>query len=188
MTKFRRLGLLKPKKSATKSRKTERVPQLRLMGLKKRIEDFNSDTGEVKVGDAVTSHQMKLNGLAVGLLDLQKGDKIDILQREDNTFLIAKVTGKEGRTLSANKNTDALSLTFGSAHNQMKDVAHVFEVTEESITAQNDEEKEVLGDYKWYILVPSIKAEVIVNETATSVEVKEEKKAEEVVAEKKEFF
>ena len=135
MTKFRRLGLLKPKREKV-SRRVERVPQLRLMGLKHK---------DLKEGEeAKVSHQIKINGLAVNLLGLQKGDKIDILQREDNTFLIGKVLGeKEGRTLSANKNTDSLSLTFGTAHTLMKEISNSFEITNEVVTAQNEEEKDL---------------------------------------------
>lgn len=151
-TKFRRLGLLKPKREKV-SRKVERVPQLRLMGLKHRKDAVEGE--ELK-----TSHQIKINGLGVNALGLLKGDKIDILQREDNTFLIAKVTGeKEGRMLSANKGTESLSVTFGNAHNAMKEVSTAFEITDQVVTAQDIEandpdSKAQMGNYNWYVLIP----------------------------------
>lgn len=176
MTKFRRLGLLKPKREKV-ARKVERVPQLRLMGLKHK---------ELKEGEeAKVSHQIKINGLAVTLLGLQKGDKIDILQREDNTFLIGKVSGeKEGRTLSANKNTDSLSLTFGTAHNLMKEISNSFEVTNEVVTAQDEEEKQLMGNYSWYVLTPMRET---TPETTVTSQVSSEK-IEEKVGKKNVFF
>lgn len=146
MTQFRRLGLLKVKKEKVKVAKVEKYPQLKLMGTRHK-ELAEGETKKV-------SHQMKLNASAVKLMNLQKGDKIDIVQG-DNTFLIARVSGEnEGRTLSANKNTEALSVTFSTAYELLKEVSFGFEVSNDIIIAQNDEEREILGNYNWHILVP----------------------------------
>jgi hypothetical protein len=174
MLKLRRLGLSKSKEKKKSTRVSTNTPQLRLMGLRHR---------ELKEGETrKESHQMKLNGQAVALLSLQKGDNIDILQREDGTFMIAKVKEGEGRSLSANKNTNALSLTFTLAHNLMKEISEVFEITNEtygSCNTEDQEEKETLGSYNWHIMVP-------VN-TETVLEASSENKVEEKVEENVNF-
>lgn len=190
METYRRLALLKTKKvSKKKAEKSEKTPQLNLMGLRKKIEAFDPATGAVKIGESTKSHQMKLNGPAVELLGLKPADTIDIIERRDSTFLIAKVA--DGRKLSANKNTGALSVTFKDAHILMKEVAHSFEVSNEVVTAQSEEEKQILGDYRWFILVPVTPISTTSIPEATVAEPKDEKvenKIEEKVAVKDEFF
>ena len=162
MTKFRRLGLIKPKREKTeKVKKADKFAQLKLMGLSHR----NQATTEGEVKEVKESGQMKLNTLAVQILGVKQGDRVDILNGiEENTFMIAKVSGdKEGRVLSANKGTEALSVTFTEAHKLLKTVGTTFEVTTEvitagSISADSEEERneinEIFGSYSWFVIRP----------------------------------
>jgi len=137
MTKFRRLSAVKVKRVRKTERQGEEIPMLKLMGLKKK-------NTEKQVS------QIKLNEAAVKYLGVKAGDQIDILAGEGGELLVAKVD--KGRTLSASKNTNTLSVTFAEAYNKMKEISYRFEITSHTFVAENDDQKAVLGDSTWYVL------------------------------------
>jgi hypothetical protein len=149
---MRILGELKTEKTISRGQETTQL--LKIMGLKKKKEESKD------------SAQLKLNSAACTFLGVTKGDRVEILEGDNvGEFFIAKVSGEDGRALSAVANSSTLTFTHGAAHNIMKVIATQYELTKDLFPV-NDENKDALKGYTWHKLAPKA-----VDESADDAEV-----------------
>lgn len=163
---IRRISSIKPIKE---KKVREDYPQVKLMGSKAK--------GETK--------QIKLNNVAVNALGLSRGDMIDIIDKGNGAFLIAKTD--DGRKLSEIKGQGSLCVTFSEAYKLLKGLSYTFKIDDAVYLPTSNEERDVLGRFSWHSLIPVVESVTPATPTQEVTTQPVQKVEEKVAKDDKEF-